>query len=66
MDLDIDDLIHLSVNNHFSHAVGYLNINSLSDFCDLFTLFNLVNVKTCTKSVCGTSFDIMLTNKPGN
>ena len=25
---------------------------------------NLVNIKNCTKSVCGTSLDMMLTNKP--
>ena len=29
MDLDIDGLIHLSVNNRFNHVVGYLNISSL-------------------------------------
>ena len=35
--------------------------NHLTDFCDLFALSNLVNVKTCTKTVSGTSLDIMLT-----
>ena len=38
--------------------------NHLINFCDIFALSNLVNVKTCTKSVCGTSLDTMLTNKP--
>lgn len=31
---------------------------------DLFVLFNLVNVTVCTEGVCGTPFDIILTNKP--
>ena len=38
--------------------------NHLTDFCDIFALSNSENVKTCTKSVCGTFRDIMLTNKP--
>ena len=36
--------------------------NHLTNFCDIFALSNLVNAKTCTKSVCGTSLDTMLTN----
>ena len=56
--------------------MGALNINTLTqtnsnntpnhftDFCDLFALSNLVNVKTYIKSVCGTSLDTMLTHKP--
>ena len=39
MDLDIDGLIHISVNNRFNHVVGYLNINSLrnkiDDLCEI-------------------------------
>ena len=38
--------------------------NHLTNFCDILALSNLVNVKACTKSVCGTSLDTMLTNKP--
>ena len=34
------------------------------NFCDLFALSNLVKVKTCTTSLCGTSLDIILTSKP--
>ena len=34
MDLDIDGLIHLSVNNRFNHVVGYLKINSLINKMD--------------------------------
>ena len=34
MDLDIDGLIHLSVNNRFNHVVGYLNISSLRNKID--------------------------------
>ena len=34
MDLDIDGLIHLSVNNRFNHVVGYLKINSLINKID--------------------------------
>jgi len=36
----------------------------LSDFIDTFSLRNLINSKTCFKSTCGTSLDIMLTNRP--
>ena len=44
--------------------MGNLNINTstqtninntANDFCDLFALSNWENVKTCKKSVCGTS-----------
>ena len=34
MDLDIDNLIHLRVNNPFNPIVGYLNINSLRNKID--------------------------------
>ena len=54
-DLNINTLTQTNSNNTANH---------LMDFCDLFALSNLVNVKTCTKSVCGTSLDIMLTKKP--
>ena len=54
-DLNINTLTQTQANNTANH---------LTDFCDLFVLSNLVNFKTCTKGVCGTSFDIMLTNKP--
>ena len=37
--------------------------NYLSDFMDTFSLRNIVNLKTCYKSVCGSILDIMLTNK---
>ena len=53
-DLNINTLTQTNANNTTNH---------LTDFCDLFALSNLVNVKTCTKSVCGTSLDIMLTNR---
>ena len=54
-DLIINTLTQTKSNNTANH---------LTDFCDLFALSNLVNVKTCVKSICGTSLDIMLTNKP--
>ena len=38
--------------------------NYLHDFLDNFSLQNIVNLKTCFKSVSGTILDIMLTNKP--
>ena len=38
--------------------------NYLHDFLDNFSLQNIVNLKTCFKSVGGTILDIMLTNKP--
>ena len=38
--------------------------NHLTDFCDLFALSNLVNVRTCTKCVYDTTLDIMFRNKP--
>ena len=37
--------------------------NYLSDFIDNFSLRNIVNLKTCYKSACGSILDIMLTNK---
>ena len=54
-DLNINKLTQTNSNNTANH---------LTDFCEFFALSNSVNVKTCTKSVCGTSLDIMLTNKP--
>ena len=55
-------------------VIGYLNTdvsdpvkdgnNYLSDFVDTFSLSNLINRKTCHKSVSGTTIDIILTNKP--
>ena len=53
--LNINTLIQTNSNNTANH---------LTDFCDLFAISNLVNVKTCAKSVSGTTLDIMLTNKP--
>ena len=38
--------------------------NYLSDFIDTFSLTNIVNCKTCFKTLNGTLLDIMLTNKP--
>ena len=37
--------------------------NYLSDFMDNFSLQNIVNLKTCFKSLSGSTLDIMLTNK---
>ena len=54
-DLIINTLTQTKSNNTANH---------LTDFCDLFALSNLVNVETCVKSICGTSLEIMLTNKP--
>ena len=54
-DLNINTLTQTNSNNTTNH---------LTDFCDPFALSNLVNVKTCTKSMFGTSLDIMLTNRP--
>ena len=54
-DLNINTLTQTNLNN---------TANYLTDFCDLFALSNLVNVKMCTKSVYGTTLGIMLTNKP--
>ena len=38
--------------------------NYLSEFIDTFPLTNKVNSKTCFKTLNGTLFNIMLTNKP--
>ena len=54
-DLNINTLTQTNSNNTANH---------LTDFSDLFALSNLVKVKTCTKSVYGTSLNIMLRNKP--
>ena len=55
---------------------GYLNVNTLTqtkssitanhlmDYSDHFAISNLVNIKNCTKGVCSTSFEVMITNKP--
>ena len=55
-------------------VIGDLNIdvsnpekdtnNLLSDFIDTFSLFHLIDKKTCFKNVSGTTIDIMLTNRP--
>ena len=53
-DLNINTLTQTNLNNNPSHV---------TDFCRiLFALSLLVNVKTCTKNVCGTSLDIMLSS----
>ena len=36
----------------------------LADFCDTFSLENLILGKSCFTAVSGTSVDIMLTNRP--
>ena len=36
----------------------------ISDFCDSFSLKNLITGKTCFKGVAETSEDVMLRNKP--
>ena len=54
-DININTLTQTNSNNTANH---------LTNFCDLFALSNLVNVKTCTKSMYGTTLEIMLTNKP--
>ena len=56
-DLNINTLTQTNSNSAANH---------LTDFCDLFVLSNLVKVKACTKSMYGTTLDIMLTNKPRN
>ena len=38
--------------------------NYLSNLRDTFSLNNLMNGKTCFKTACGTSVDVMLTNRP--
>ena len=38
--------------------------NYLSDFIDTFSLTDIVNSKTCFKTLNGTLLDIMLTKKP--
>ena len=48
---------------HISDPVKDGN-NYLSDFFDTFSLSNLINRKTCHKSVSGATIDIMLTNEP--
>ena len=55
-------------------VAGDLNIDTLddsmdtnsyvSDFCDTFSLKNLILGKTCFKAVSGTSVDVMLTSRP--
>ena len=53
-DLNINTLTQTNLNNNPSHV---------TDFCRiLFALSLLVNVKTCTKNVCGNSLDIMLSS----
>ena len=51
-DLNMNTLTQANSSNTTIH---------LMDFCDLFALSHLVNV---TRRICGTSLDIMLTNKP--
>ena len=42
-----------------------MDINSyLLDFCDAFSLKNLILGKSSFKAVSGTSVDVMLTNRP--
>ena len=53
-DLNINTLTQTKSNNTTNH---------LTNICDLFVLSNLVNVKTCTKSLCGSSLEIILTKK---
>ena len=65
-----------SAVNKFDNIVlmGDFNINilkngldtskHLKDFSDTFSLTNLINTATCTKSSLGTAIDIMLTNRP--
>ena len=38
--------------------------NYLSDFIDTYSLINIVYPKTCFKTLNGTLFNLMLTNKP--
>ena len=54
-DLKINILTQTKPNNNTDHLMG---------FCNLFALSNSKNAKTFIKSVCGASFDIMLTNRP--
>ena len=64
------------ITNNYDNfiIIGDLNIDTLdkskdhysylSDFCDTFSLSNLIESKTCFKSDSGTSIDVMLTNRP--
>ena len=71
---DLTKTLDQAVNKYENIVVsGDLNINTspinstcghLSDFVDTFSLTNLIESKTCFKSVIGTSIDIILTNKP--
>ena len=72
---ELTETLSKAVNNYENIIViGDLNIdvsdpdkdrnNYLSDFVDSFSLTNLINRKTCHKSLSGTTIDIMLTNRP--
>ena len=55
-------LITGDLNTYFSNSKIDIN-NCLSNFIDTFSLTNMVNSKTCFKTLNGTLLDIMLTNK---
>ena len=56
-------LVTGDLNIDFSNSK--MDTNSyLSDFIDNFSLTNIVNSKTCFKTLNGALLDIMLTNKP--
>ena len=56
-------LVTGDLNIDFSNSKMDTN-NYLNDFIDTFSLANIVNSKTCFKTLNGTLLDVMLTNKP--
>ena len=56
-------LVTGDLNINFSNSKMDTN-NYLNDFIDTFSLANIVNSKTCFKTLNGTLLDVMLTNKP--
>ena len=71
---ELNQSLSKAVNNYDKIVLaGDLNIDMdtptddtrgyLSDLCDMFDLYNLINVKTCTMSQNGSSLDVILTNK---
>ena len=52
-------IFHIDILNNAKDHYNYL-----SNFCDTFSLNNLIKRKTCFKAEYGTFLDVMLTNRP--
>ena len=55
--------------NNLYLAIGDLNVNcltdtTLTDFCEIYDIHNLINMPTCFKGETPTLLDVVLTNRP--